>query len=109
MITEHGIAELRGRTTRERAEALAAIAHPDFRSDAPDRGGRPAVAPTGAVSRDAGEPVRRPVRFAWAVDQQGGPDHEDRGDGTVEPVMVRGHGDGEDREDRVGDDQVPES
>jgi len=32
VITEHGIAELRGRTTRERAEALAAIAHPEFRS-----------------------------------------------------------------------------
>ena len=33
VITEHGIAELRGRTTRERAEALAAIAHPDFRAE----------------------------------------------------------------------------
>jgi acyl-CoA hydrolase len=31
VITEHGIAELRGRTMRERAVALAAIAHPDFR------------------------------------------------------------------------------
>jgi acyl-CoA hydrolase len=29
VITEHGIAELRGRTTRERALALAEIAHPD--------------------------------------------------------------------------------
>jgi acyl-CoA hydrolase len=32
VITEHGIAELRGRTTRERAEALAAVAHPEFRA-----------------------------------------------------------------------------
>jgi acyl-CoA hydrolase len=31
VITEHGIAELRGRTTRERAEALAAIADPEHR------------------------------------------------------------------------------
>ena len=31
VITEHGVAELRGRTVRERAAALAAIAHPDFR------------------------------------------------------------------------------
>ena len=33
VITEFGVAELRGRTTRERARALAAIAHPDFRDD----------------------------------------------------------------------------
>jgi acyl-CoA hydrolase len=31
VITEYGVAELRGRTTRERAEALIAIAHPDHR------------------------------------------------------------------------------
>ena len=31
VITEHGVAELRGRTERERADALAEIAHPDFR------------------------------------------------------------------------------
>lgn len=31
IITEYGAAELEGRTVRERAEALAAIAHPDFR------------------------------------------------------------------------------
>lgn len=33
IITEYGIAELKGRTLRERARALIAIAHPDFRSD----------------------------------------------------------------------------
>jgi acyl-CoA hydrolase len=33
VVTEFGVAELRGRTVRERAEALAAIAHPDFRAD----------------------------------------------------------------------------
>jgi len=32
VITEFGIAELRGRTERERGRALAAIAHPDFRA-----------------------------------------------------------------------------
>ncbi len=33
VVTEFGIAELRGRTLRERAKALIAIAHPDFRKD----------------------------------------------------------------------------
>lgn len=33
VITEHGAAELRGKTIRERARALAAIAHPSFRDD----------------------------------------------------------------------------
>ncbi len=33
VITEHGVAELRGRTVRERALALAEIAHPDFRDE----------------------------------------------------------------------------
>ena len=32
IVTEYGVAELEGRTVRERAEALAAIAHPDFRA-----------------------------------------------------------------------------
>lgn len=31
IVTEYGVAELEGRTVRERAEALAAIAHPRFR------------------------------------------------------------------------------
>jgi acyl-CoA hydrolase len=30
IVTEFGAAELRGRTVRERAEALASIAHPQF-------------------------------------------------------------------------------
>lgn len=33
VVTEFGVAHLRGRTVRERALALAAIAHPDFRED----------------------------------------------------------------------------
>jgi len=33
IVTEYGIAELKGRTLRERARALIGIAHPDFRSD----------------------------------------------------------------------------
>lgn len=33
VITEHGVAELQGLTIRERARALAAIGHPDFRDD----------------------------------------------------------------------------
>lgn len=31
VVTEYGVAELRGRTVRERARALAAVAHPDHR------------------------------------------------------------------------------
>jgi 4-hydroxybutyrate CoA-transferase len=31
VVTEYGIAELRGKTLRQRADALIAIAHPDFR------------------------------------------------------------------------------
>ena len=30
VITEYGIAQLRGKTLRQRAEALIEIAHPDF-------------------------------------------------------------------------------
>jgi acyl-CoA hydrolase len=33
IVTEHGAAELQGRTIRGRGEALAAIAHPDFRDE----------------------------------------------------------------------------
>lgn len=33
IVTEYGVAELEGRTVRERAEALAAIAHPKFRDE----------------------------------------------------------------------------
>jgi acyl-CoA hydrolase len=33
VITEYGIAHLRGRTVSERVRTLIAIAHPDFRKD----------------------------------------------------------------------------
>ena len=33
VVTEHGIAHLRGKTVRDRAQELIAIAHPDFRSE----------------------------------------------------------------------------
>ncbi len=33
VVTEHGVAELRGRSIRERAERLIAVAHPDYRAD----------------------------------------------------------------------------
>lgn len=33
IVTEYGVAELHGRSIRERARALIAIAHPDFRDD----------------------------------------------------------------------------
>lgn len=40
VITEHGVAELRGRTMSERAVALAEIAHPDFRAELRDAAAR---------------------------------------------------------------------
>ena len=64
VITEHGIAELRGRTTRERAEALAAIAHPDFRAALQTAAAGLQSRGPAPSARDAGEPVRRPVRLA---------------------------------------------
>jgi len=36
VVTEHGIAQLAGKTHRERAEALTAVAHPDFRDTLAD-------------------------------------------------------------------------
>ena len=33
IVTEYGIADLRGKTNRERAKALISIAHPDFRDE----------------------------------------------------------------------------
>ena len=33
IVTEHGAAELQGKTVHERGEALAAVAHPDFRDE----------------------------------------------------------------------------
>lgn len=33
IVTEYGVAELRGKTLRDRAKALIAIAHPDFKNE----------------------------------------------------------------------------
>ena len=33
IVTEYGVAELEGKTVHERGEALAAIAHPQFRDE----------------------------------------------------------------------------
>ena len=33
VVTEHGVARLLGKTMRERADALIAIAQPDFRAE----------------------------------------------------------------------------
>lgn len=40
VVTEYGVASLRGRTTKERARSLIAIAHPDFRSELTDAAAR---------------------------------------------------------------------
>jgi acyl-CoA hydrolase len=40
VVTEHGAAELKGLTVRQRAAALAAIAHPDFRDELSAHAGR---------------------------------------------------------------------
>ena len=47
VITEYGAADLSGLTVRERAVALAEIAHPDFRDGAPQRRRHPRTALTG--------------------------------------------------------------
>ena len=33
IVTEYGIARLKGKSVRQRAEALISIAHPDFRAE----------------------------------------------------------------------------
>jgi acyl-CoA hydrolase len=33
VVTEHGVARLRGKTVRERAQELISVAHPDFRAE----------------------------------------------------------------------------
>jgi len=40
IVTEYGIARLRGRTVRERAKALIAVAHPDFRAGLEQQAGK---------------------------------------------------------------------
>ena len=40
VVTEHGIAELRGKTVRERVRALLDVAHPDFRAELEDEARR---------------------------------------------------------------------
>ena len=38
IVTEYGVAELKGRTVPERARALIAVAHPDFRESLLEEG-----------------------------------------------------------------------
>lgn len=33
VVTEYGVAQLRGKTAKQRCEALIAIAHPNFRAE----------------------------------------------------------------------------
>jgi acyl-CoA hydrolase len=33
VVTEYGVAQLRGKSAKQRAEALIGISHPDFRSE----------------------------------------------------------------------------
>lgn len=40
IVTEHGAAELQGKTVHQRGEALAAVAHPDFREGLLEAAGR---------------------------------------------------------------------
>ena len=60
VVTEHGVAELRGRTLRQRAEALIAVADPDHR-DGADRGGRCGWAT-----------CRRPLKY-WPTERPSAP------------------------------------
>ncbi|NWJ40665.1 MAG: acetyl-CoA hydrolase/transferase family protein [Geothrix sp.] len=40
VVTEHGVARLRGRTVRERTRELISIAHPDFRAELTEQAGK---------------------------------------------------------------------
>lgn len=40
IVTEYGLAKLRGRSLSQRAKALIAIAHPDFRAELTDQARR---------------------------------------------------------------------
>ena len=66
VVTEYGVAELRGRSLEERASALRAVAHPDFRSSRCERRGgwrpRPGTLRAPAVVSEDEMPNRR--RFA---------------------------------------------
>ena len=33
VVTEHGVAQLRGKSAKQRAQEMIAIAHPDFRAE----------------------------------------------------------------------------
>ena len=61
VVTEYGIANLRGKSFRERAEALISIAHPDFRRELSEEAKAkrsillPPISLGGAVMRDLGE------------------------------------------------------
>jgi len=52
VVTEFGVAYLHGKTLRQRAEALIAIAHPDFRAELVDFAARVHY----LAPREAGEP-----------------------------------------------------
>ena len=70
VVTEHGIAELRGRSVRERTRALVGIAHPEFRDEARGRGPRHGlVVRTGVAGVDVRKPEqsRREARPADAA------------------------------------------
>jgi acyl-CoA hydrolase len=45
VVTEFGIAELRGKTVRDRMEALISISHPDFRTWLRDEARRRGIVP----------------------------------------------------------------
>ncbi len=62
VVTEYGIAELRGRSIRERAMALISVAHPDFRDELLERARERRLAP-------ASQP--KPRAEAYPVDLEG--------------------------------------
>lgn len=61
VVTEFGVAELRGLSVKARAEALIAIAHPDFRPWLRDEMARLGIVPR-LVVPGAGKPARQPAR-----------------------------------------------
>jgi acyl-CoA hydrolase len=60
VVTEWGIAELRGRSLADRARALIAIAHPDHRDELESDAREAGVLPRPAVAGGMAPPARRP-------------------------------------------------
>ena len=94
VVTEYGAAELQGKTVHQRGEALAAIAHPDFRDELLEAARARLARPLGGrltrtLVAAAQQPAHRgPAKAGLA--ERGVGDDDGRGGGEVDPpTMLR--------------------